>query len=135
MFYTNISSCVINNGVASKQFFLSRGVRQGDPLSPYLFTLAVELLSIAVRNDNLIKGIKIESKEWSGIKHKNYVYLARRMHNISVFVHICLFIFQMKRSKKQIDILTVTDSCFAFSNFIFTFCVGFVNIFFTYVTI
>ena len=63
MFYTNISSCVINNGVASKQFFLSRGVRQGDPLSPYLFTLAVELLSIAVRNDNLIKGIKIESKE------------------------------------------------------------------------
>ena len=36
MFYKNISSCVINEGLASTQFKLSRGVRQGDPLSPYL---------------------------------------------------------------------------------------------------
>ena len=63
MFYTNISSCVINNGMASKQFLLSRGVRQGDPLSPYLFILAVELFSIAVRNDNKVQGIQLGNKE------------------------------------------------------------------------
>ena len=32
-FYSNISSCVINNGFSSDYFTVGRGVRQGDPLS------------------------------------------------------------------------------------------------------
>jgi len=32
-FYSNMSSCIINNGSFSADFDLSRGVRQGDPLS------------------------------------------------------------------------------------------------------
>ena len=63
MFYTNIESCVINNGSASDYFRLERGVRQGDPLSPHLFLLAVETLAIAIRENKEIKGIKIEQEE------------------------------------------------------------------------
>ena len=62
-FYKNIQSCVITNGLTSDYFYLTRGVRQGDPLSPYLFLLAVEILAIAVRKNTEIKGIAIERQE------------------------------------------------------------------------
>ena len=59
MFYTNIESCVINNGSPLDYFRLEQGVRQGDHLSPYLFLLAVETLAIAIHEKKEIKGIKI----------------------------------------------------------------------------
>ena len=69
MFYTNIQSCVINNGLASDYFTLERGVRQGDPLSPYLFILAVESLAISIRQNVDITGIKIENHEAKLLQH------------------------------------------------------------------
>ena len=70
-FYKNIKSCIINNGLCSHYFERGCervrgrecGVRQGDPLSPYLFIICVEILAIAVRNDENIKGIKISDSE------------------------------------------------------------------------
>jgi hypothetical protein len=56
----DISSRIINNGHMSEKFKLSRGVRQGDPLSPLLFILAVEPLATAVKNSKGIKGIEID---------------------------------------------------------------------------
>ena len=47
----------------SEYFSLKRGVRQGDPLSPYSFVVAIESLALAIRNNPAIRGIKIDKEE------------------------------------------------------------------------
>ena len=59
LLYKNISSCLINNGSLSDFFMPSRGVRQGCPLSPYLFILSAEIFAISIRMNDRIKGISI----------------------------------------------------------------------------
>ena len=68
-FYSNITSCIINNGTLSASFEINRGVRQGDPLSPYLFIIAVELLAVAIRSCSEISGIKIDAKEFKMVQY------------------------------------------------------------------
>ena len=44
-FYTNVCSCVLNNGFTTDLFPVQCGVRQSDPLSPLLLILALEVLA------------------------------------------------------------------------------------------
>ena len=61
--YCNIESCILNNGWASNFFQLSRGVRQGCPLSPYIFILSVEVMAEAIRKRKEIVGTIVNGKE------------------------------------------------------------------------
>ena len=63
-FYKNSESCVRNNGFCTNNFKLSRGVRQGCPLSPYLFILAAEVLATKVRQEQSVKGLNIFGNEF-----------------------------------------------------------------------
>jgi ribonuclease HI len=57
--YQQATTQVAINGVLSKPYKVTRGVRQGDPLSCPLFNLAIEPLACAIRNERNLGGIPI----------------------------------------------------------------------------
>lgn len=57
LIYTDPTASVYTNGISSEYFPLHRGMKQGDPVSPLLFVLAIEPLAIALRCNNSIQGI------------------------------------------------------------------------------
>ena len=84
---TNISSAIINNGNRSEFFELSRGLRQGCPLSCLLFDFVVEIIGIKIRQSQDVEGIPITDKVskklaqyaddlWVAMLHKKSCYTA-----------------------------------------------------------
>ena len=58
LFYNSATSCVLYNGYTTEFFPIQRGVRQSCPLSPYIFICGIEILSIAIRHNDDIRGIR-----------------------------------------------------------------------------
>ncbi|CAB3984647.1 Hypothetical predicted protein [Paramuricea clavata] len=54
LLYSNIFSCILINGETTEFFSVSRGVRQGCPLSPLLYVLVAETIASAIRADRFI---------------------------------------------------------------------------------
>ena len=62
IFYKDINSYVLLNLNISKRFSINRSVRQGCPISPFLFILVVELLSLDILNNAHLYGLTIFNK-------------------------------------------------------------------------
>ena len=58
----NSYSYILQNGHISEKVLLHRGCRQGDPVSPYIFVLAAEIMTMAIREDKKIVGIEVYKK-------------------------------------------------------------------------
>ncbi|XP_071739232.1 uncharacterized protein [Rutidosis leptorrhynchoides] len=68
------SISILVNGSPTKEFSLGRGIRQGDPLSQFLFILAAEGLNILTKvatEKELLKGVKI-SNDKVNVSHLQY---------------------------------------------------------------
>ena len=57
--YANAHTTVVVNGELSSSYKVSRGVRQGDPLSCFLFDIGIEPLACTIRNKETLKGYNI----------------------------------------------------------------------------
>ena len=86
--YTSPSATVITNGLISQSFTLHRGTREGCPLSPSSFTIFIEPLAIAIRQNPHIKGIQTPKTH----------------HKISLYADNILFFFQSPKSFLQVTI-------------------------------
>ena len=61
--YVKAQSLIFTNGYMSRKFKITRSVRQGAPLSAYLYILQAEPLAEAVRKSKDIKGVQIKTDE------------------------------------------------------------------------
>ena len=60
--YNKTTANIILNGEKLKAFPLKSGTRQWCPLSPLLFSIVLEVLATAIREEKEIKGIQIEKE-------------------------------------------------------------------------
>ena len=70
--YKDIKSAVSVNRRMSSLFSIKKGCRQGDPTSPYLFFLCVEILTIIIRQNQNINGIVINETEHNISQYADY---------------------------------------------------------------
>ena len=77
LIYAHPTASILTNQDRSTPFALQRGTRQGCPLSPLLFALAIEPLAISIRGHALIKPITL-----GGMDHKISLYA----DDIAIFV-------------------------------------------------
>ena len=61
--YDKPTASITLNGEKLKAFPLKSGTRQGCPLSPLLFNIALEVLARAIRAEEEVKGIQIGKEE------------------------------------------------------------------------
>jgi len=85
--YSGSKSYIQNNGHLSLPATIKRGVRQGCPMSAYLYTLVIETLAQSIRKDPQIKGYPIpnlQTVKTSLYADDAHIYIARKNKETSM---------------------------------------------------
>ena len=72
---TTANCSILLNGSPSRTFWPSRGLRQGDPLSPFLFILMMEGLHrtiISAKEEGRIQGLRL-TQNWDILTHQQFL--------------------------------------------------------------
>ncbi|KAJ9543814.1 hypothetical protein OSB04_023521 [Centaurea solstitialis] len=96
---SSASVSILVNGSPSDEFSMSRGLRQGDPLSPFLFLIvgeALQVLTLEACEKGLYKGIKLASSN----------------RNLSLIQYADDALFFGKWSKRNVSNLLKMLNCF-----------------------
>ncbi|GKC51585.1 RNA-directed DNA polymerase, eukaryota [Tanacetum coccineum] len=104
---------IIINGSPTEEFLFGKGLKQGDPLSPFLFILIMEILHLSfqrVVDEGLFHGIKVH--DMVNISHLFYaddaVFVGQwSEHNLSTLTHVlkCFYLasgLKINMSKSKI---------------------------------
>ena len=70
--YKGANMKIILNGYLTEQIDINRGVRQGDPLSPLLYVLCVEVLASLIRSSSFITGFLLPGAKGVHFRVRKY---------------------------------------------------------------
>ncbi|KAF7643269.1 hypothetical protein LDENG_00242520 [Lucifuga dentata] len=114
--YADPQAAIFTNGLISDFFKLSRGTKQGDPLSPLLFVRFLEPLAATIRADQRIRGVQVGGKE-----HKLFLYADDILRlatdpepSAPIFLNICEAFSEVSGYKinwQKSEVMPVSSSC------------------------
>ena len=80
--YNDNECSISNNGWISSPIKVSRGIKQGCPLSSLLFVITVETMAIKIRQEETLKGIKLS------VYHKSEFKISQLADDTTLFLKI-----------------------------------------------
>ena len=89
--FTGIKARVINNGYMSNSFEITRGTKQGCPLSSLIFNLVIEVIGLKFRQNQVIKPANIGSMKKVVSQYADDLWTAMKVEKASYREQLRLF--------------------------------------------
>lgn len=103
---------IVVDGQYSTVTKITRGIRQGCPLSPLLFSVCLEMMAVAIRGSSKMIGVRLPSKEYKLAQYADVVGLFFMINLVYYLPHL-LKILQIcgglagEVNQKKFEILVV----------------------------